>query len=452
MNIIIVGCGKIGALLTEQLCMEGHNVSIIDLDRDIVKSVSNRYDVLGVVGNGAVSTTLIDAGIEKANLLIAMTGKDELNLMCCLIAKKISNCQTISRMQNPQYSKQINIIKEELGLSMTINPEYVAAKEVAKLLRFPSAVKVETFAKGRVEILKYKIPTDSKLQNLKLYEISSKLNCNVLVCAVERGQEVIIPNGQFQLMEGDLISIVATPQKANEFFHKLGVVKGKVKNIMIVGGGGISYYLVKQLENMGIGVTIIEKNEERCRFLSEELSKAVVIHGDGINQDILDEEGIKNIDAFAAMTNLDEVNILMTLYAKTQANAKVITKVHTITYSDVIESMKLDSIICPKNIVAECVIQYVRAMQNSIGSNVETLYKIIENKAEALEFIVRRNSEIIGVPLEKLKLRDGVIISCIHRNNTIIIPKGKDTIQLGDSVIIVTKKSGMDDITDILEK
>lgn len=452
MNIIIVGCGKIGAVLTEQLCIEGHNVSIIDKDREVVKAISNKCDVLGVVGNGAVSSTQIDAGIEKADLLIAMTGTDELNLLCCLIAKKLRNCQTISRMQNPQYSKEIEIIKEELGLSMTINPEFVAAKEVAKLLRFPSAIKVETFAKGRVEILKYKIAEESKLHGLKLREISSRLDCNVLVCAVERGEEVIIPDGQFELQKDDVISIVATPHKANEFFKKIGITTGKVRSIMIVGGGGIAYYIVKQLQNMGISVTIIEKNEEQCKFLSDELPGATVIYGDGINQEILDEEGIADVDAFAALTNLDEVNILLTLFAKKLGHAKLITKVHKITYGDVIPEMNLDSVICPKNIVAENVIQYVRAMQNSIGSNVETLYKIIENRAEALEFIVRGKSEVTDVSLEELKLKKGVIISCISRHNTIIIPKGKDTIQVGDSVIIVTTKSGMNDITDILER
>ncbi|BBF42483.1 Trk system potassium uptake protein TrkA [Lachnospiraceae bacterium KM106-2] len=452
MNIIIVGCGKIGTILTEQLCKEKHNVSIIDLDKTIVESVSNKYDVLGVVGSGAVSAIQMEAGIEKADLLIAMTGQDELNFLCCLIAKKIGNCQTICRIQNPHYSNEIQIIKEELGLSMAINPEYEAAREIVRLLRFPSAIKIETFAKGRVEIIKYKLKEDSKLQNYTLQEISSHLGCDVLVCAVERGEEVIIPDGNLKLTQGDIISIVAAPRTANELFKKIGISTGRAKNIMIVGGGGVSFYLAKELQNMGIGVTIIEKSMERCEFLSEELNGAIIIHGDGIDQSILSEEGIANVDSFAAMTNMDEVNILLSLYAKQQSKAKLITKVHTITYSDIIQSMDLESIICPKNIVTDNIIQYVRAMQNSLGSNVETLYKIIENKAEALEFIIRGNSDIVGVPLENLKLKKDIIIACIHHKNCIIIPKGQDIIQEGDSVIVVTTRSGLNDISDIIER
>lgn len=450
MNIIIVGCGKIGTVLTEQLCREGHNVSIIDLNKQLVESVSNKYDVLGVVGNGASYQTQQNAGIESSDLLIAMTGVDELNLLCCLIAKKMGNCQTIARIQNPTYSEEISIIREELGLSMTVNPEYLAAKEVASILRFPSAIKIEKFAKGRVEIIKYKIEKGSKLKDFKLMNISTQLGCDVLVCAVERGTEVVIPNGNFTLQEGDIISIVATPKRANELFKKMGLGTSKVKSSMIVGGGGVSYYLAKELAGMGVSVTIVERNVNRCQVLSEELPMATIINGDGIDQNILLEEGIETVESFAALTNLDEANILLSLYAKGASRAKLITKVHKVSYDNIVHGMDLGSIICPKNIVADNIIQYVRAMQNSYGSNIETLYKIIENKAEALEFIVRGKSQIVGIPLEKLDLKPNMLIACINHANTVIIPKGQDMIREGDSVVVVTTASGLNDITDIL--
>lgn len=450
MDIIIVGCGKIGCILTQQLCKEGHNVSVIDIDKDAVEQASVKFDVLGVIGNGVSSHVQEDAGIDSAQLVIAVTGSDEVNMLCCLVAKKTGNCHTIARIQNLVYSEEIRILKDELGLSMTINSEYAAALEITRLLRFPSAIKIETFVKGRVEILRYKLPGNSRLHNCSLFEITDRLKCDVLVCAVERQDEVIIPNGNFVLKEGDFISVVATPKKAVEFFKKIGVGTSRVKSTMLVGGGGITYYAAKELLNMGVDVTIIEKKRERCRLLSEALPQAMIIHGDGIDQNLLVEEGLDSVDSFGALTNMDEENILLSLYVKSKTNAKLITKVNKITFDDVIHSLDLGSVICPKNIVSENVIQYVRAMQNSVGSNVETLYNFIEDKAEALEFIVREESQVTGVPLERLSLKDNIIIACINHKGRITIPKGRDMILKGDSVIVVTTNSGLDDITDIL--
>lgn len=452
MDIIIVGCGKIGTILTQQLCKEGHNVSVIDIEKEAVEQTAVKYDVLGVIGNGVSCKVQRDAGIETADLLIAVTGSDEVNLLCCLFAKKTGNCHTISRIQNPIYRDDLGVIKNELGLSMTIHSEYAAALEIARLLRFPSAIKIETFVKGRVEILKYKIPEGSKLCNYSLVQISDKLRCDVLVCAVERGEEVIIPNGNFTLLEGDVISVVATPKKAVEFFKKIGVGTNKVKSAMLVGGGGITYYAAKELLNMGIDVTIIEKKRERCKILSEALPQAMIINGDGIDQNLLLEEGLERVDSFGALTNMDEENILLSLYVKSKTKAKLITKVHKITFDDVIHSLDLGSVICPKNIVSENIIQYVRAMQNSVGSNVETLYNFIEDKAEALEFIVKEESPVTGIPLERLVLKDNIIVACINHKGKITIPKGRDIILKGDSVIVVTTNSGLDDITDILKR
>ena len=452
MNIIIVGCGKIGRTLTEQLCKEGHDISIIDEKKELVENIANKFDVLGVIGNGASYTTQVDAGIEGADLLIATTGMDELNLLCCLIARKIGKCHTISRVRNPVYGREIGIIKEELGLSMIVNPEQAAAMEIARLLRFPSAIKIDTFDRGRIELLKFKIKQGSKLDGYRLMDISTKLKCDVLVCTVERGDEIRIPNGQFLLQGNDVISIVAVPKKAGEFFIFFCLGTTKVKNTMLVGGGRISFYLTKELLHMGIQVTIVEKNRARCEELSLEYPEVLIINGDGIDRNLLCEEGIERVESFAALTNMDEENILLSLYAKHRSNAKLITKVHRVELDDVILEMDLGSIICPKNIVAEHIIRYVRAMENSArSSNIETLYKIIENKAEALEFIIRERSAVTDVPLEKLNIKDGVIIASIKHKGNIVIPKGQDVIREGDSVIVVTIDSEIDDIADILK-
>ncbi len=451
MDIIIVGCGKIGSTLAQQLCREGHNISVIDIERSLVEDETNRNDVFGVVGNGASYEKQSEAGLETAELLIAVTGNDELNLLCCLIAKKMGNCQTIARIKNPEYMEEIRMLRDEFGLAMIINSELAAAREVARLIRFPSAVKIETFAKGRVEILKYKLHSGSRLHNHSLMEISDKLKCDVLVCAVEREGEVIIPNGTFVLKEGDMVSLVATPKNAAEFFKKIGIVTNKVRDALLVGGGGITYYVSKELLNMGIDVTIIEKNRERCKFLSEELPRAMVIHGDGIDRDILMEEGLQTVDSFCALTNIDEENIMLSLFAKKITDAKLVTKVHKISFDDIIDDLDLGSIICPKNIVAENILQYVRAMENSVGSNVETLYHLIDDRAEALEFIVRKDCPLIGVPLEALRLRKNVIIACINHFGKFSIPKGQDMIVEGDRVIIITTESGLNDISDVIE-
>lgn len=450
MNIIVVGCGKVGSTLTEQLSKEGHDITVIDTEKDVVQALSNKFDVMGVIGNGASHSIQLEAGIEKADLLIAVAGSDELNLLCCLIAKKAGNCHTIARVRNPIYSQEIGLIKEELGLSMIVNPEYAAAVEVARILRFPSVIKIDTFAKGKVELLKFKIQQGSKLHNFMLMDISARLHCDVLVCAVERGDEVIIPNGSFMLQEKDVISIVASPKNASEFFKKIGVLTHQVKDAMLVGGGDISYYLAEQLLNMGINVKIIEKKHERCEELSEKFPKAIIINGEGIDQNLLIEEGLSTVEAFASLTNLDEENIMLSLFAKSQTKAKLITKVNRITFDAVINELDLGSVICPKFITAEYIIRYVRAMQNSIGSNIETLYRIIENKAEALEFLVKEDAPIVGIPLQELNLKENILICCINHKGKIITPRGQDRICVGDTVIIVTTNTGLNDISDIL--
>lgn len=450
MNIIIVGCGKVGVTLAEQLNLEGHDIVIIDNRAAVINDVTTSLDVMGIVGSGASYHVLLEAGIEKAHLLIAVTGSDELNLLCCLIARKASNCHTIARVRNPQYNDEIVFIKEELGLSMTINPELETATTMARLIKLPSAIEIDTFAKGKVELLKFHVPPNSVLDKMKVINIFSKLRCKVLVCAVEREDQVFIPSGNFELRANDIISFVASPRDSMDFFQKIDMYIHKIRKVMIIGGGTMALYLAKRLINSDINVTIIEQNSERCEELSDLLPEALIINANATYKNVLLEEGLEDTEAFAALTNYDEENILLSLYAKKRSEAKVFTKVSRMTYDDIVVEMPLGIIVNPKLITADRILQHVRAMQNTKGSNVETLYNIVENKVEALEFFVRNNAKLLGVPLEKLQLKPNLLVSCINRKGKIIIPNGQDHIQLGDTVIIVTTNKGLDDLNDIL--
>ena len=450
MKIIIVGCGKVGTTLAEQLNRENHDITLIDCDSEALQSISDSTDVMSVTGNGAVYQVQMEAGIKEADLLIATTNSDELNMLCCLIAKKAGNCHTIARIRNPEYSAEINYIREELNLSLAINPELAATREIARLLRFPNAIKIELFAKGRTELLKFLIPKDSILDRMKVMDVVSRLKSNVLICAVERGDDVVIPDGNFEMKGGDKISFIAPHAECADFFRKAGIENNTVNSAMFVGGGKLTVYLAKALADTKIKIKIIEQDEERCRILSELLPHAMIIHGDGSDQKLLLEEGIRQTEAFASLTGFDEENILLSLYAASQSRAKLITKVNKIAFENVINALNLGSVIYPKMLTADIILQYVRAMQNSMGSNIETLYKIVADKAEALEFRVRGDSPVLGIPLEKLRTRNNLLVACINRNGRIIMPRGKDTLEAGDTVIIVTTHTGLNDLKDIL--
>lgn len=451
MKIIIVGCGKVGTTLAEQLNRENHDITLIDTNEEAIQNISDSADVMGVTGNGAVYQVQMEAGIQDADLLIATTNSDELNMLCCLIAKKAGNCHTIARIRNPEYSSEIRYIREELNLSLAINPELAAAREIARLLRFPSAIKIEPFAKGRIELLKFLIPEHSLLNDMRVMDVVNRLKSNVLICVVERGNDVVIPDGNFVMKKGDKISFIASHQGSADFFKKAGVDNNIVKSAMFVGGGKLTHYLCRLLEDTKIKIKIIERDEERCRQLSELLPKSMIIHGDGTDEQLLLEEGIRQTEAFASLTGFDEENIMLSLYASSQSKAKLITKVNKIAFENVINSLNLGSLIQPKMLTAEIILQYVRAMQNSMGSsNIETLYKIAADKAEALEFRVKEGSPVLGIPLEKLKLIDNLLVACINRGGTIITPRGKDTVEAGDTVIVVTTHTGLNDLTDIL--
>ena len=451
MKCIIIGCGKVGITLAEQLCQENHDVVIMDASAKRMQDIPENIDAMRIVGNGASIQAQMEAGVNEADILIAVTGSDELNLLCCLIAKKAGKCSTIARVRNPVYSKEINFIKERLGVSMTINPELTAATEIARLLRFPSAIKIDTFAKGRVELLKFKIRPQFKLDQLAVSALQNTLKSNILVAAVEREDNVYIPNGDFILKDGDLVSIIASPQNAANFFQTLGLKTNQVRNCMIVGGGTIAFYLAKELLSMKIPVRIVEKDPARCELLSQELPHATIICGDGTDRKLLLEEGLCTAEGFVSLTNMDEENLMLALFAKDQSSAKLVTKVNRLAFDEIIERLDIGSVVYPKYLTADYILQYVRAMQNTIGSNVETLYQILDDRAEALEFAIHEESPVTDTPLMELNLKDNLLIGCIHRRERVFIPRGHDSIQVGDTVIIVTTQVGLQDIRDILK-
>ena len=452
MQIIIVGCGKVGRTLAEQLQEEESDITLIDVSANVINSLQDDIDAMGIVGNGASINTLMEAGVDKADILIAVTGSDEMNLLCCLIAQKTGHCQTIARVRNPIYGNEIGFIKKRLGVNMIINPELAAAQEISRLLRFPSAIKIDTFSRGRVELLKFKVLPEFGLDGMTISRITETLKCDVLFCAVESKDQVSIPGGNHMIHNGDNVSILASPVNAAAFFKKIGLKTHQVKNAIIVGGGTISYYLAKALLDMNISVKIIEQNTARCETLSDLLPNATIINGDGTNRNLLMEEGLPQTEAFVSLTNLDEENVFLALFAKTISNAKLVAKVNRLAFDDVIDNLDIGSVIYPKYITSDTILQYVRAMQNSIGSNVETLYHILDNKAEALEFAIRDNSPVVGIPLSELNLRQNLLVGYLNHNGVVKIPRGHDTIQVGDTVIIVTTHKGLRDITDILEK
>lgn len=451
MQIIIVGCGKVGTALTQRLSTEDNNICIVDIDRDVVHQLAAECDVMGIVGNGASYSVLVEAGIEQADLLIAMTESDELNLLCCVIARKASRCQTIARVRNPMYNSEQQFLQKELGLSMIINPEQTAATEIANLLCFPSAIGIDTFSKGGAEMFRFRIPADSMLHELSLKEVSAKIHCDLLICAVDRDNEVRIPDGNFILRSGDIISIITSRRNAVEFCRKINLKTTGVKNTMLIGGGKISLYLAKILVGLGISVKIIERNASRCQELSELLPEAVIIHGDGSDESLLQEERIDKTDSLVALTNMDEENILLSLFAKKKVRSKIVTKINRMQLNEVIHNLDMDSVVYPKLLTAQKILQYVRAAKNSIGSNVQTLYRLYDDRVEALEFHISENSRITGIPLQNLQLKSGLLICCITRSNQIIIPNGQSCILPGDSIIVVTTRLGLQDAQDILK-
>lgn len=451
MKIIIAGCGKVGYALAEQLNEEGHELTIIDINEEKM-SLGNVLDVMCIQGNATSYHVQEEAGVKEADLLIAMTGKDEVNLLCCLIARKAGHCQTIARVRDPGYYEEIDFIKEELGLSLAINPELAAASDIARLIRVPSAMEVDSFAKGKVDLVRFRIPEGSHWAGRRVYEVSRKFGGNMLIGVIERtgDHKVIIPDGNAELQEGDMISVIAPPARMKELFSHIGIHSRMIRNVMIAGGGTLAYYLARKLLESKNQVTIIENNRNRCEELSELLPKAMVIYGDAAKTDILQEEGIEEADAFVSLTGLDEENIMLSCYAGKVSRAKVITKINKIEFGGLLDNFDIGSVISPKNLTAELILKYVRGMQNSMGSAVEALYRLIDNRVEALEFYVKKDARVLDTPLAELKLKDNLLLCNIVRKGKAILPSGQDCIRAGDTVIVVTTHKGLDEIEDIL--
>lgn len=450
LKIIIVGCGKVGANLVDQLSKEGHDITVIDKKAEKIQDITNIYDVMGLVGNGASYSTQMEAGIEETDLIIAVTDSDELNLLCCTVAKRVGKCAAIARVRTPDYSEETGYLREQLGLALIINPELEAAREVARILYLPTALEVNSFAHGQAELVKFKVPEGNLLNGLSLAYLGKNITNDILICAVERNGEVYMPNGDFVLHSGDVVSFVSERHIARDFLKQIGLATRQVKDTMIIGASKAAYYLAKELLNMGISVKIIEKEKENCESLSVKLPKAIIINGDGTDPDILKEEGIETVQSFIPLTGIDEENIMLTLYAKHVSKAKVVTKINRVNYKQVINNLDLGSLVYPKYITSEAIIAYVRAKKNSMGSNIETLYHMFDSRVEAIEFIVEENSKVSGVPIKDLKLKKDVLISFINHNGHIIIPTGNDEIEDGDTVMIVTKNTGFTGIDDIV--
>ena len=451
LNIIIVGCGNVGKALIEQLSKEGHDITIVDSNPVKIQEITNQYDIIGLAGNGASYSVQMEAGINEADLIIAVTGSDELNLLCCTIATQVGKCSAIARVRTPDYSKESGYLRNKLGLAMIINPELEAAREMTHILCLPTALEVYPFAHNQAEIIKYKIPGGSRMAGVAISQLGKISEHKILICAVERDGEVYIPSGNFVLQAEDVISFVAPNKTARAFLESIGTNTNKVKNAMIIGGGNVGYYLAENLIRRGISVKIIESDKERCEELAVLLPKAVVINGDGTDRELLKEEGIDYVESFIPLTGLDEINIILTLYAKQSSNAKVITKINRLNFSGVVDSLDLGSIIYPRYITAEAIIAYVRAKKNSKNRNIETLYNMFNNKVEAIEFRIGNTPKLTNIPLKDLPLKPNILISLINRKGKIIIPNGLDCIQAGDTVMVVTTQLGFSDIGELLQ-
>ena len=454
MRIVVVGAGKVGRVLTEQLAAEKHDIVVIDQDTDLIESLVNIYDVRGVAGNGGCYDVQKDAFEDGADLLIATTSSDETNILACLVAKKIGTPHTIARIRNPEYEKQLHFMREELGLSMVVNPEKATAREIARVLRFPSAIKREQFCRQRFELVEYRVNEGNPLEGLQLSDLYRNIRVKILICAVARGQQTIIPTGATVLQKGDKIYLTASARELESFFRKLNIFKARANNIMIVGASRIAYYLVKELQDIQKRMTVIDSNAARCQAMSEKFPGVLVIHGDGADSELLSEERISEMDAFVPLTGLDETNIILAMYANQFPNCKVVAKINRPSFADLANQKGLvDSVVSTAAVTSETIARYVRAMQNSFDSdNIKTLHRLVGGRVEALEFNVGPGLPFIGVPLKDLNLREGLLVAGIVRQNGApVIPSGADALQEGDDVVIVTTDTTLHALRDIVK-
>lgn len=452
MKIIVVGAGKVGYSVAKILSEEGHDITVIDRNPETITHLSNELDVICVEGSATNHETLLGAGAAEADLLMAATQQDEVNMVCGITARKLGTKHVIARIRDTEYLRQTEFLREVLGLSITINPEYECAKEIARILRFPSAARVDTFSKGSVEIVEHRVREHGKLDGMQLKDLSSVCGAKVLVSVVERGGEAVIPNGEFTLHAGDRLSITGATKELRKFFMAMGQYKKPVRNVMIMGGSRIAVYLTRLLQESGIGVSVIDRSPERCEHLCDILPGANIVCGDATRSEVLLEEGIRTTDAFVALTGDDGDNIITSLYAKKRAVGSIVTKVNREHFTEILESSDLDCIVTPKELVAQQLARYVRAMHDSMGSSMETLYRLADGKVEALEFRVTEGAACIGIPLKSLKLKPNVLVCAVIRGDRSIIPDGETTICAGDHAIIVSSAGKLKTIDGIVDK
>ncbi len=453
MKIVIVGDGKVGSSLAEQLSKENHDITIIDSNPQRLQNELEKLDIMTLNGNGASLDVQRAANVNESDLLIAATSSDEINMLCCIVARKLGAKKTIARVKNTDYTSQLQFLKEELGLSLTVSPEKAAAREIFRLLQFPSFLKRDTLARGRAEIVELKISEESKLANTKLKDLQNIVKLKVLVCVIDRNGTVIVPGGNDEILPGDKITVTAEHNDLAKFVKNLELSSAKIKNVMIIGGSHIAFYLAEDLIKSGVGVKIIEKNEERCMQLAEKLPKAIVIQADGSKQDILLEEGIKEMDAVITLTDIDEENLIMSIFASSIGVPKTITKINRTEYCALFENKGLDSVIIPKQLTTAAILRYVRAMSNTTGGSVRALHRIVDDKVEALEFVAMADAPYLNVSLSDLEIKKGVIIAAIGRQGKITIAKGDDVILPNDIVVVITPAEQMiTDLSAILER
>ena len=451
MKIIVVGCGKIGTHIVSMLTHEGHDVVAVDRDPNVIDGITNIYDVMGVCGSGTDCDVLSEACVDKAALFIAAAGSDELNMLSCFIAKKMGVAHTIARIRNPQYNdKNLNFMRENLGLAMPINPELLAAHEIFNILKLPAAVKLESFSRRHFEMMELKVKENSPLVGYRVAEIRNMYTAEFIICAVLRGGVTHIPDGNFVLQAGDKIAIAAAHLQIQKMLKEMGIIHKEAKNVMILGGSRMAIYLAKMLTSVGNNVKIIEKKESVCVELCESLPKAVIIHGDGASQELLLEEGLLQMDAFVSLTGMDEENILMSIFAMSNKVSKVISKVNSDELVPIAQSLGLDCLASPKNSISDVVIRYARALENSMGRNIETLYTFMDGSIEAIEFNVKADSKIVGIPISKLNIKKGILIAGIIRNRKPKIPTGNDVFIPGDRVVVIAADMHLNDFQDIV--
>ena len=451
MNIIIVGGGKVGTTLANLFSTEGHSVTIIDTAPKLIENIVNDYDVIGYCGNGASFPVQNEAGVSACDIFIAVTGSDELNIMSCLVAEKLGAKHSVARVRNPEYSLQMDFLKESLGIDLVINPDYESANEIFRAIEFPAASKVESFAKGRIDLAEITIEENSPLNGLALFDLKKEIKVPMLVCAVQRGDEVIIPSGDFVIKAGDTIHFTAAKHNLSKILKALDMKTRKIKSVLILGGSRSAYYLAKALIKAGIKVTLVESDIGRATELETALSEATVICADGTDTEFLNEYHIENIGATVALADTDEENMVFSIYAATHNVEKTICKITRPALIKMLPSVSINTtVMYPQSITSNIILRYVRAVNNTKGSQVETLYRLLYGKAEAAEFIVSENSALVGKTLREITLKPNVIIACVSRKGTVIIPDGNTTVEAGDSVIVITAGQGISDLDEIV--